>query len=94
MSSKTSQPASVAANVLGIVGIVAYAATGILYLASGLIVPGPWIIVLWAIWIVGLYLVVTLFRQHRLWTPVIAVGAAALWWLFVTVGESLFGWSA
>jgi len=94
MSSKTSQPASVAANVLGIVGIVAYAATGILYLASGLIVPGPWIIVLWAIWIAGMYLVVTLFRQHRLWTPVIAVGAAALWWLFVTVGESLFGWSA
>jgi hypothetical protein len=94
MSSKTSQPTSVTATVLGIVGIVAYAATGILYLGSGLIVPGPWIVVLWAIWIAGLYFVVTLFRQHRPWTPVIAVGAAAFWWLFVTVGESLFGWSA
>jgi hypothetical protein len=94
MSSETSPPTRAIAMVIGILGIVAYAATGILYLASGLIVPGPWIVVLWATWFAGLYFVVTLFRQHRLWTPVIAVGAAAFWWLFVTIGETLFGWSA
>lgn len=94
MSSEAPRDTSVTANVLGIVGIVAYAATGILYVASGLLVPGPWIVVLWAIWLAGLYGLVRVFRNRRQRTPLIALGTAAFWWLFVTVGESLFGWTA
>jgi hypothetical protein len=94
MASENPEVTSTTANVLGVLGIVGYAATGLLYLASGLVVPGPWIVVLWAIWIAGLYLVVRLFRDARQWTPVVAVAAAVFWWLFVTVGEILLGWTA
>jgi hypothetical protein len=93
MSGEAPPDKSVTANLLGIVGLVAYAATGILYLASGLLVPGPWIVVLWVIWIAGLYLTVRLFRDARHWTPVVAVAAANFWWLFVTLGENMFGWT-
>ncbi len=94
MSSEAPPDKGVTANVLGIVGLVAYAATGILYLASGLLVPGTWIVVLWVMWIAGLYLTRRLFRDARHWTPIVAVAAATFWWLFVTLGENMFGWTA
>jgi hypothetical protein len=94
MSTDSKRAAGAIANVLGIVGIVAYAATGFLYLASGLLVPGPWIVVLWVIWLAGLYGLVSVFRSRRQWTPLVAVAAALFWWLFVTVGEILLGWTA
>jgi hypothetical protein len=94
MASENPEVASTTANVLGVLGMVGYAATGLLYLAGGLVVPGPWIVVLWAIWIAGLYGLVGVFRSRRSWTPLVAVAAAVFWWLFVTVGESLFGWTA
>lgn len=94
MSSEVPRDTSVTANLLGVLGLVAYGATGILYLAGGLLVPGPWIVVLWATWLAGLYGLVRVFRDRRRWTPLVAIFAAIFWWLFVTIGESLFGWTA
>jgi hypothetical protein len=94
MSSEANQAPSATANVLGIIGILAYGATGLLYLAGGLLVPGQWIVVLWAIWLAGLFALVRVFRNLRSWTPLVAIVAAIFWWLFVTVGESLLGWTA
>jgi hypothetical protein len=94
MSSEAKPPTSATANVLGIIGILAYGATGVLYLAGGLVVPGPWIVVLWAIWLAGLFALVRVFRDRRPWTPLVALVAAVFWWLFVTVGEGLLGWTA
>ena len=85
---------STGATVLGIVGLIAYAATGILFIAGGLVVPGPWLFVLWAAWLVGVYLVIRLFRGQRPWTFLAAVGAVAFWWVYVTLGEAIFGWTA
>ena len=78
----------------GILGIVLYVATGFIYLASGLVVPTPWLLLLWAIWVAGLYVLVTVFRGRRAWTPLVAVGAAVLWWLLLTIGETVFDWTA
>ena len=78
----------------GILGIVLYLATGFLYLAGGLVVPAPWLLLLWAIWVAGLYLLVIVFRSRRVWTPLVAVGAAVFWWLFLTIGENVFDWTA
>jgi len=94
MPSESPRETTVTANVLGVVGLAAYAATAFLYIGSGLIVPGPWIVVLWVIWIAGLYLTTRVFRGARHWTPVVAVGAVSFWWLFVTLGENMFGWTA
>jgi hypothetical protein len=90
----TSRQWSTGATVLGIVGMVAYGLTGFLFIAGGLLVPGPWLIVLWAAWLAGVYLVIRLFRSTRPWTFLTAVGAVAFWWLFITLGESLLGWTA
>jgi hypothetical protein len=87
-------PRGTGATVLGIIGIVLYAATGILYLSAGLVVPGPWLFLLWAIWLAGLWLLVAVFRRRRSWTPLVAVLAVAFWWLYVTLGETLLGWTA
>lgn len=83
-----------AANVLGVIGLVLYAATAILYLASGLIVPLPGLVVLWVIWLAGIALLIWVWRNWRLYTPLVAAAAAIFWWAYVTVGESLFGWTA
>lgn len=85
---------SPAATISGIVGIVLYVAIGFVYLASGLVVPAPWLFPLWGIWLVGLYLLIRVFRIRRAWTPLIAVGAAAFWWLYVTLGGLYLGWTA
>ncbi|HET9260001.1 MAG TPA: hypothetical protein VFP42_07725 [Acidimicrobiia bacterium] len=85
---------STGATILGIVGIVAYALTGFLFVSSGLVVPAPWLFVLWAAWIVGIYLVIRLFVTRRALTLLAAVAAVAFWWVFITLGESILDWTA
>lgn len=83
-----------AATVSGIIGIALYVATGFFYLVSGLVVPAPWLFLLWAIWVAGIYVLVTVFRRARAWTPAVAVAAAVLWWLYVTIGGAFLDWTA
>lgn len=82
------------ATISGVVGIILYAVTGFFYLTSGLVVPAPWLFVLWGVWLVGLYLLVWVFRNRRAWTPLVAIGAAAIWWIYVTLGGEFFDWTA
>lgn len=70
--------------------MILYLAMGFIYITSGLVVPSPWLFVLWAIWIAGLYLLVSIYRTRRVWTPAVAVGAAIVWWVYLTVGEAVF----
>lgn len=94
MQAESTRGTGTAATISGIIGIVLYAATGFVYLTSGLVVPVPWLPVLWAIWVAGLYVLVTFFRKRRVWTPLVAVGSAIVWWLFLTIGETFFDWTA
>ena len=76
-----------------VVGLVAYLATGFVYLTSGLVVPMPWLAVLWVVWLVGLWLVARLFRAWS-WSVLAAAPlAAAFWFLYLTAGERLLGWT-
>jgi hypothetical protein len=84
---------SPAATISGIVGIGLYLVIGFFYLSSGLMVPGPWLFILWAIWLAGIYVLVVVFRRRRAWTPLVAVAAAGVWWIYLTVGEAVFGWT-
>ena len=84
----------VGATFSGWLGIALYAALGFLYLTSGLVVPLPGLIVMWVVWLAGWYLVVRLYRARRAWVPVVAIGGAAFWWAYVSLGASLFGWTA
>lgn len=82
------------ATISGIIGVILYAATGFLYLTSGLVVPAPWLFLLWAVWLVGAYFVGVVFRTARPWSPLLAVAAIAVWGIFLTVGATLFDWTA
>jgi hypothetical protein len=90
----TTEKRSTASTLAGVIGIILYLLVGWLYLASGLVVPEPWYLVMWGIWIAGLWPLIRVFRLNPMWTPAIAVGAAALWVAIVQLGSWLFGWTA
>ena len=82
-------------RVLGLIGVVLFLVTGVFpYLASGLVAPLWGIGVLYAGWLLGLWLTIRLFRSGSAWALAMPVAAVAYWWLVVTLGESLFGWTA
>ena len=81
-------------KVLGVVGLVAYLGVGFFpYLSSGLVVPAPWIFLLWALWIVGLVFAWRTFRSRPALLLLFPVAAVAFWFLYLTAGEQLFGWT-
>lgn len=81
-------------RLLGVAGILLYLAVGWLYLGSGLVVPFPWVWVLWAIWVGGLIVVVRVFRTAPIRTPLIPLAAVGVWVAFVQLGAWIFGWTA
>jgi len=90
-----SQTAGNSQNIWGIVGLLAYVAVGLFpYLTSGLMVPGPWLYILWALWVLGAFLAWRTFRRRPLLVLLFAPAAVAIWFVYVTVGEQLLGWTA
>ena len=94
MQQQSSAGHGLAATVSGVAGIGLYLLVGFFYVSSGLVVPPPWLILLWAIWIAGIYVLVAVFRRRRAWTPIVAVAAAVVWWVYLIVGGAAFGWTA
>jgi hypothetical protein len=88
------QRRSTAALTVGVIGIILYLVVGWLYLASGLVVPEPWYLLMWGIWIAGLWPMGRVFRRSPMWTPAVPVGAALLWVVIVQLGSWLFDWTA
>jgi hypothetical protein len=84
-----------AGRVLALIGLVLYLGTGLFpYLASGLVAPLWGIAVLYAGWVLGLWLTSRLFLSRSAWALAMPVAAVAFWWVVVTLGESVFGWTA
>jgi hypothetical protein len=82
-------------KIWGIVGLLAYLVVGAFpYLTSGLMVPGPWLYILWAIWLVGAALAWRTFQRRPAMVLVFAPAAVAFWFLFVSAGEQLLSWTA
>jgi hypothetical protein len=76
-----------------VVGYVLLGALAYLYLASGLVVPAPW---LWGLWAVGLVMIGLSIRWWRRPLLVLALSfVGALFWLAYVQGlGSLFDWTA
>lgn len=84
-----------AGRVLALIGLVLYLGTGLFpYLASGLVAPLWGIAVLYAGWLLGLWLTSRLFLSGSAWALAMPVASVAFWWVVVTLGESVFGWTA
>ncbi len=81
-------------RVAGVIGLVLYLGVGFFYLSSGLVVPFPWLSLLWAVWLAGLIWALLVFRSRPPFVLLFAPAAFGFWLLFLTAGERLLGWTA
>jgi hypothetical protein len=83
----------VAATILSVLGYMLLLVAGFFYIASGLVVPAPWLVILWLIW--AALAIYAIRNRHHPWrvfaTPFVAGG---LWFIYVEGGSRLFGWMA
>ena len=79
---------------LGIIGLILYLGVGFFYLTSGLLVPGVALVLLWLVWLAGLWLAIRWFRTRPQRVLLVAVGAAIFWFIYVQGGSAIFGWTA
>jgi hypothetical protein len=83
-----------AASVAAWVGIAVHLVLGFGYAFTGLLAPRWAVGLLWVIWILLLVTAVTLRRRRPWWTAAVPFVTAALWFLTITLGEKLLGWTA
>ena len=87
-------PRTVGRTVVAVLGLLLMLPVGYFYLTSGLVVPGPWLFVLWAMFLVLLVVAVLLARRRSWWVPAVPAAAFALWLLVLSLGGQLLGWQA
>jgi hypothetical protein len=76
-----------------IVALLAMAPTGFFYAASGLLVPGPWLYLMWLLYLVLLGLGVWLARRGSYAVLAVPVVAAVAWWGIISLGEAYLDWT-
>jgi hypothetical protein len=89
-SERTLSPAQV---VMLVVGYVLLVPLGYLYLVSGLVVPGPWIFLLWVAMLALIILAIRWWRRPIL-VLILPFAGALFWVVFVQGLGALFDWTA
>ena len=79
--------------VAAVVALLLMAPVGFFYGVSGLVVPGPWLFLLWLLYAVLLGLTIWLATRRSYYVLAIPLVAGVLWWLAITAGEAWFGWT-
>lgn len=79
---------------LALLAAAAHLVVGYFYLVSGLVVPGPALVLLWMFWLALAAWLVRLAVVRSWWTPVVPVLAAAVLVLALVVGDAVLGWQA
>lgn len=80
---------------VGMVTLGVYVLTGFFpYIVSGLLIPIPGLIVLMVCWGLGLALTARLALRRPLLSLIAIPSVLAFWWVYITAGETLFGWTA
>jgi hypothetical protein len=77
-------------SVLGLLGLLG---TSFLYLASGLLAPLWAVVALVALWLALVVLALRWFRTRPWWVLALPFAGVAVWWLTLTLGEELLGWT-
>ena len=79
--------------VAAVVALLAMAPVGFFYAASGLLVPGPWLFLMWLLYAVLLGVAVWLTRRRSYLVLAVPVVAGALWFGIISAGEAWLGWT-
>ena len=80
--------------IVAVLAGIAHLVVGYFYLAGGLVIPGPVLVVLWLVWLVMAAVLVRWALRRSWWTPAIPVAAAVLFVVVLVVGEQALGWQA
>jgi hypothetical protein len=80
-------------TVAAVVALLAMVPVGFFYAASGLLVPGPWLFLLWVLFVVLVVVAVLLARRRSYWVLAVPVLGGGFWWGFVSAGEAWLGWT-
>ncbi|HET9946074.1 MAG TPA: hypothetical protein VFR56_10510 [Actinomycetes bacterium] len=84
------RPGAVAAAVVAWLAMVP---VGFFYAASGLLVPGPYLFLMWAAYVVLLVVAVLLTRWRSYWVLAVPVVGGVLWWSVISAGEKWLDWT-
>jgi hypothetical protein len=79
--------------VAAVIAWLAMVPVGFFYAASGLVVPGPYLFVMWVVYAVLLVAAFVLTRRRSLLVLAPPVLGAVLWWSVVSAGEAWLGWT-
>ena len=80
-------------RIAAVIALLAMVPVGFFYLASGLLVPGPWLFLLWVLFLVIVSVGVRLFRRRSNLLLAVPVVAAVVWLGTLTAGEAWLGWT-
>jgi hypothetical protein len=86
-------PGSPWPTVAAVVAFLALAPVGFFYAASGLLVPGPWLFLMWLLFLVLVGSALLLARRRSSWVLAVPVVGGAAWWAIVSAGERWLGWT-
>ena len=79
--------------VAAVLAWLAMVPVGFFYAASGLVVPGPYLFGMWAIYLALLAVTFVLTRRRSYLVLVPPVVGAVLWWSIVSAGEAWLDWT-
>jgi len=80
-------------RIAAVVALLAMVPVGCFYLACGLLVPGPWLFLLWVVFLVLVSVGVRLFRRRSYLVLAVPVAAAVVWFGTLSAGEAWLGWT-
>jgi hypothetical protein len=80
-------------RIAAVIALLAMVPVGFFYVASGLLVPGPWLFLLWVVFLVLVSVGVRLFRRRSYLVLAVPVVAAVVWLGTLTAGEAWLGWT-
>ena len=83
-----------AQRVLSVVSLLMLAPVGFMYLMAGLVVPGLWLLAMYALLVVLVVVAVLLARRGSWWVLAVPPVGAVLWFAILNAGERFLGWTA
>lgn len=77
-----------------VLAVLAQLGTGIFYAAAGLVAPLWAVLLLWALWLVLLWVLVRLWRTQPLMALLVPPLALGLFFVVISAGERFLDWTA